>query len=288
MSISIKIDINFINKDRIADMGYASPADGGHHLDLGSTPTAELAVSGVAVCYPQGHVVPTHQHCSGHLIYADQGLLRVEAETGQWLVPPTSAVWLRPQVPHRLVVPVALQAHGIFVREDVCANLPLTDCVMQVSGLARELIVKLTSLDAAAPFSRHAYLLGELLIEELRATPPRPFHLPWPEHPQIRDVCQRLTDDPGHIGTTEDWANRLAISAKTFQRRFLKSTGMTFGRWRQQLRLMSSLSLLIQGTPITQVALASGYDSHSAYTTAFRRQFGQSPSAFLSSSAQAK
>ena len=56
---------------------------------------------------------------------------------------------------------------------------------------------------------------------------------------------------------------------------------MTFGRWRQQLRLMSSLTLLLQGMPITQVALASGYDSHSAYSTAFRKQFGQPPSAFV-------
>ncbi|MEQ9947789.1 hypothetical protein ABRP99_16305 [Pectobacterium aroidearum] len=28
--------------------------------------------------------------------------------------------------------------------------------------------------------------------------------------------------------------------------------------------------------------MSSGYDSHSAYTTAFRKQFGQSPSAFMS------
>ncbi|MDF5957566.1 hypothetical protein P4110_30270 [Pseudomonas aeruginosa] len=43
----------------------------------------------------------------------------VEAESGQWLVPPTAAVWLRPGVSHQLVVPVALQAHGLYVREDV-------------------------------------------------------------------------------------------------------------------------------------------------------------------------
>lgn len=80
--------------------------------------------------------------------------------------------------------------------------------------------------------------------------------------------------------TAAEWAGRLALGNKTFHRRFLQSTGMTFGKWRQQLQLMSSLTLLMQGTPITQVALASGYDSHSAYTAAFSKRFGLPPSAF--------
>ncbi|TFL15069.1 AraC family transcriptional regulator [Pusillimonas caeni] len=237
-------------------------------------------VTGVAMHYPQGHVVPMHQHQHGHLIYASRGLLRVEAETGQWLVPPTSAVWLRPAVAHRLIVPVTLQAHGLFIRQDICAKLPTTDCVVQVSGLLREVITELTCTDYTAPLSRRTHLLGELLLEELGTPPPLPFHLPWPQDAQIQNVCHILMGDPSRDATAGDWASTLAIGEKTFHRRFLKSTGMTFGKWRQQLRLMSSLAQLMQGAPITQVALNSGYDSHSAYTTAFKKQFGQSPSEF--------
>ncbi|MEQ9745968.1 helix-turn-helix transcriptional regulator [Pectobacterium actinidiae] len=262
-------------------MGFSSPGDGGHALDLNAAETSELPVTGVAMHYPQGHVVPMHHHRRGHLIYAASGLVQVEAPTGQWLVPPTSAVWLRPGVPHRLIIPVASQANGIFVREDIGTRLPTADGVVRVSGLARELISRLTDANSHANTPRYTQLLGELLIEELRTTPRLPFHLPWPQDVQIQTVCQILMSDPGDIATAEDWAGKLAISSKTFHRRFLKSTGMTFGKWRQQLRLMSSLTLLVQGAPITQVALSSGYDSHSAYTTAFRKQFGQSPSAFM-------
>ena len=242
---------------------------------------SELPVTGIAIRYPQDHVVPMHQHQHGHLIYASQGLLRVEAETGQWLVPPTSAVWLRPKVTHRLIVPVALQAHGLFIRKDICANLPATDCVVQVSGLLRETITELTCVDYTTPLSRRTHLLSELLLEELNTPPALPFHLPWPQDAQIQNVCHRLMGDPSHQATARDWASTLAISEKTFHRRFFKSTGMTFGKWWQQLRLMSSLTQLMQGTPITQVALNSGYDSHSAYTTAFKKQFGHAPSEFI-------
>lgn len=261
-------------------MGFLPPEQGGYALD--STPDG-LPVSGVAVHYPAGHVVPEHRHPQGHLIYADRGLLRVEAQSGQWLVPPTAAVWLRAGVAHRLVVPVALQAHGLFVREDLCARLPAVDCVVHVSGLLRELIMALTQSDIPGGVRRRQ-LLGELLVEELHAQPLLPLHLPWPPggaDSALQQVCQALVDAPGDSATAAEWASRLAIGDKTFQRRFLQATGMTFGRWRQQLRLMSSLTLLLQGLPITQVALACGYDSHSAYSTAFRKQFGQTPSAFV-------
>ncbi len=266
-------------------MGFSSPDDGGHALDLSTEEARRLPVSGVAVRYPAGHVVPLHKHPHGHLIYADRGLLRVEAESGQWLVPPTAAVWLRPGVEHRLVVPVALQAHGLFVREDVDARLPAADCVVHVSGLLRELIMALARADQATS-SRRMRLLGALLVEELHTQPVLPLHLPWPKggmHSPMQRVCQALLENPGDAATAAEWAARLAMGDKTFHRRFLQSTGMTFGKWRQQLRLMSSLTLLMQGMPITRVALASGYDSHSAYTTAFNKQFGQPPSVFAAS-----
>ena len=172
-------------------MGFLSPEQGGHALD--QNPHG-LPVSGVAVHYPAGHVVPEHRHPQGHLIYADRGLLRVEAQSGQWLVPPTAAVWLRAGVPHRLVVPVALQAHGLFVREDVCARLPAVDCVVHVSGLLRELIMALSQSDAPAG-ARRRELLGELLVEELHAQPVLPLHLPWPAggaDTALQQVCQAL------------------------------------------------------------------------------------------------
>jgi AraC-like DNA-binding protein len=47
-----------------------------------------------------------------------------------------------------------------------------------------------------------------------------------------------------------------------------------------QLRLRASLEPLLDGTaPITDIALAHGYSSHSHYTNAFREALGITPSA---------
>src|SRR3546814_5608147 len=90
-----------------------------------------------------------------------------------------------------------------------------------------------------------------MLLEELNTPPALPFHLPWPQDTQIQSVCHQLMSNPSHQATAGDWASTLAIGEKTFHRRFVKSTGMTFGKWRQQLSLMSSLTQLMQGAPIT-------------------------------------
>lgn len=269
-------------------MGFRSPVDGGHALDLEAHDRSDLSVTGVVTRYPAGHVVPEHSHRRGHLLYAAEGVLLVEARTGRWLVPPTSAVWLRPGVPHRLVIPVPVQVHGIFFHADIVPTLPATDCVLQISSLLKALIDSVTRFDIHAsnsktPHSKREALLRELLIEELSVQRPLPFHLPWPSDTSIQKVCDALVLDPAHSATADDWAEKLAVSAKTFHRRFQNSTGLTFGRWRQQMRLMSSMTLLLEGAPITQVALSSGYESHSAYAVAFKKQFGLPPSEFFAS-----
>jgi len=54
-----------------------------------------------------------------------------------------------------------------------------------------------------------------------------------------------------------------------------------FAQWRQQIRLLSAISLLAEGRSITSVALDVGYESPSAFTATFHRAFGQPPSAYM-------
>jgi AraC-like DNA-binding protein len=56
---------------------------------------------------------------------------------------------------------------------------------------------------------------------------------------------------------------------------------MTFGRWRQQFRLLEALRLLATEKSVTVVALEVGYDSPSAFIAMFRRAFGTTPSRYF-------
>jgi AraC-like DNA-binding protein len=52
---------------------------------------------------------------------------------------------------------------------------------------------------------------------------------------------------------------------------------MTFGKWRQQLRLLHALRLLAAGETVTTAALEVGYDSTSAFISAFKTTLGTTP-----------
>lgn len=56
---------------------------------------------------------------------------------------------------------------------------------------------------------------------------------------------------------------------------------MTFGQWRQQSRLLLALERIAVGEKIIDVAGQLGYESPSAFTTMFKKQFGMTPSNFF-------
>ena len=56
---------------------------------------------------------------------------------------------------------------------------------------------------------------------------------------------------------------------------------MTFGRWRQQLRLLHALRQLASGEKVTAAALEAGYASTSAFISMFRKQLGTTPTRYF-------
>jgi AraC-like DNA-binding protein len=65
------------------------------------------------------------------------------------------------------------------------------------------------------------------------------------------------------------------------ERLFLEETGMTIGKWRQQLRLMQAMRLLGEGAKVTHAALEAGYSTPSAFIVAFRKSLGTTPTDYF-------
>ena len=73
-------------------------------------------------------------------------------------------------------------------------------------------------------------------------------------------------------------ARKAGASLRTLERCFVAETGASVGDWRRRVRLFHALRLLEGGASVTEVALEVGYASTSAFSHAFARQFGRSPS----------
>ncbi|MDY0748251.1 helix-turn-helix transcriptional regulator [Paucibacter sp. R3-3] len=234
-----------------------------------------------ATDYPRGHLIARHSHNKGQLIYASSGVMVVTSDDGQWVVPPTRAIWMPTGFVHGIRCVGDLRMRSLYVRPEVAPQLPALPQAVGVSGLLRELILAAMTLSESYAADSRDGRLAALIIDELQALPVLPLHLPQPGDARLRRICERLQAQPDDDTTLQDWALRLSVDVKTLQRSFARETGMTFGQWRQQSRLMHGLELLAGGEKVINVALALGYASPSAFATMFKRQFGQTPSEFF-------
>lgn len=73
------------------------------------------------------------------------------------------------------------------------------------------------------------------------------------------------------------------MSSRTLRRLTLAETGLSFGQWRQQVKLMHGLEMLARGVPVAEVSDVLGYSSPSNFIAMFRRAFGDSPARYFSS-----
>ena len=134
--------------------------------------------------------------------------------------------------------------------------------------------------------------LCAVVLDELQALQPSGLYLPWANDRRVQRVMNRVIDDfqsnlngsdgdgRVHSDQLKKWAGEVGASTRTLSRLFLRETGMTFKQWRQQWILQEAVSQLGGGELVTNVALALGYRSPSAFVAMFRKALGKPPAQY--------
>lgn len=238
-------------------------------------------VAGLADEYPQGYADPWHSHVRAQLIYASAGIMSVMTHSGSFVVPPQRAVWIPGGMEHEVHCRSRVSLRTLYVDTDARTTLPHTCRVLEVSDLFRELIIEATHLPIEYDVDGRDGRVMELLLDEITATPTAPLHIPMPSSERLARVCRAILKEPAQNDALEDLARSIGMGQRTFTRAFRRETGMSFGAWRQHVRLLEALSRLAAGQPVTTVALDVGYSSPSAFTAMFRRTFGAAPTEYF-------
>jgi AraC-like DNA-binding protein/quercetin dioxygenase-like cupin family protein len=222
-----------------------------------------------------GAAIDAHRHDDHQIVYAGRGVLAVTTDAGSWIAPATRAIWVPAGTVH------AHRAHGEL--ELHLVGLPASDnpldlhrpTVLAVAPLLRELILAYTRTphDDSPERAR----LRAVLLDQLRASPQQPLHLPTPDTEQLRALCALLHADPADNRTLAELGRQVGASDRTLSRLFKSDLGMSFPQWRTQLRLHHALVLLAENIPVTTVAHRCGWSSASAFIDVFRRTFGHTP-----------
>jgi len=152
--------------------------------------------------------------------------------------------------------------------------------VIEVAPLLRELILHILGIGMLGPGDPAHERLTGLLIDLLIAAPRQDLALPLPRDHRALAAAERLRAEPGENASLAEMARRAGASLRTLQRLFPDETGLTLEAWRQKARLIAAVSALSAGAPVAVTAADCGYESPSAFITAFKRQFGVTPGRF--------
>ncbi|KIC92236.1 bifunctional transcriptional activator/DNA repair enzyme AdaA [Flavihumibacter sp. ZG627] len=105
----------------------------------------------------------------------------------------------------------------------------------------------------------------------------RPMELPDETPPLIRDLLDKLSEDPSAKFRDHDLRQR-GLEPHALRRWFLKHHGITFHAYQRMHRINSAFKKISSGAPVTGIAFDAGYDSLSGFGDSFKSVFGYAPS----------
>jgi quercetin dioxygenase-like cupin family protein len=231
--------------------------------------------------YPNRHHIQPHWHGRAQFIYAVEGTMTVRTPRRQWIVPPSRALWVPSHTVHEIQMSGGVEMRTLYVANTAAAGMPDACVVLNVTPLLRELVLRAVGVPPLYAEDGDDGLLMRLLMAEIRRLRGCALDLPLPASADLTTLCEGILADLSSKCPCGVDADRMHVSTRTLYRRFLKETGITFARWKQQARLLESIRRLAEGAPVTVVALDLGYESASAFSTMFRRSLGIAPRAFI-------
>lgn len=270
----------------MSQSGQTGPSAAAAIAPVAQAPAEAISVRSLALTYPSGYRVPPHSHEWPQLVFAASGVLTVTTARGAWVVPPLRAVWAPAGVRHQLDATGEVALRTLYLRPDRAPVLAADCAVIHVAPLLRELILDVVELgvlyDREPTHEARLSLLGELM----RRARQTPLSAPLPRDPRALVAAERVLARPAADETLEQLAAGCGASPRTLERIFRAETGLSFGRWRQQTRLLGALRLLGAGHPVGRVAERVGYSSASAFVAMFTRTLGRPPGSYFATNGE--
>lgn len=152
----------------------------------------------------------------------------------------------------------AVEMCTVYVAPRAARTLSKHCCVVNVSELLRALILRASALPLVYTRTGRDGRVMQMILDEIEVSKTLPLHLPTPRHQRLTQLCAMITGRTNGTQTLGELVKKLGMSQRTAKRPFMRETGMTFSRWRQQARLLTALTELASEHSVKQVAFRCG------------------------------
>lgn len=182
-----------------------------------------------------------------------------------------------------------LGGYFVFDSPDAALLVSLLPALVHIRGAERlSTLVRLVGEESRAQRSGRELVLSRLvevlLIEALRARPgdtAPPGLLRGLADPRLAAAIRQMHAAPSRAWTVTELAKKAALSRSAFFDRFSRALGMAPMEYLASWRMALAKGLLRQPQMrLEEIAGRVGYQSASAFSTAFSRHVGQAPSRF--------
>lgn len=182
-----------------------------------------------------------------------------------------------------------LGGYFVFDSPDAALLVSLLPALIHIRGIERlSVLVRLVSDESQERRTGRGLVLTRLieilLIEALRATPgddAPPGLLRGLSDPRLAVAIREMHGAPQHPWTVAELASKAALSRSGFFDRFTRVVGQAPMEYLLAWRMALAKKLLREGRlGLERIAERVGYGSGSAFSTAFSRYAGQSPSGY--------
>lgn len=199
--------------------------------------------------------------------------LRVRTDDGEQLFTAQEgrAVWLPAGTPHSGQVTANVILCDAFFSPERTPVAFLRPTVVEMTPVLESLLTHLARPDLADAARARA----EAVVFDVLEPAADQFSLPVPDDPRITRIVDTLLADPACPRALDGWARDLGISERTVTRAFRESTGLTYGQWRQSLRIRHAVTLLSAGHRVHEVSDQLGYTQPSTFIAAFHKVTGK-------------
>jgi AraC-like DNA-binding protein/quercetin dioxygenase-like cupin family protein len=223
-----------------------------------------------------------HSHDLHQIEYAFEGVAEVETATTHHLLTPQQAMWIPAALSHRTTLS-NVRSIAVFFEPAMVAGADDRVRVLAATPLLREMIVFATRWPIDRPasdpvadvyFDALAALVHEWLEHE------SPLSLPTSDDPVVRAVMEYTDAHLADVCVARVCAHA-GVSERSLRRKFAATANMTWREYLLQSRLLRAMALLADARhSVLDVSTAVGFESVSAFTRAFNRLAGETPTAY--------
>lgn len=240
--------------------------------------------------HPAGRKVPAHSHNYSKLVITLYGAMTIHTSNGWWFVPPGLSLWIPSTITHSSsynsntkIIIIKFYDNIDLEPSDHCRHIEVSNLILELTLEAvkrfKNLVDKKTSNKTKNEFISLIYKM--LVLQIHNSNHKLSLFLPQGIDKRLKKVTSLMKENPREDLKLCFLAKQVNTSERTLSRLFVTETGMSFRRWRQHMKTVMAVDLLINGHTISKVAFELGYSNESSFNTFFKRILGLTPKKYL-------